>query len=179
VSHYIPVLFACVDASFHFPSGSELTDAHEILSGLHDAGALWLDTSRNWWHLFLAQTMARAQGVEGLEFLDEECITIQGKELGTIEASIGRLLEAIRDNEISFSDEQYARYAEIVARPEHLMRLSTIKPNPRNVDGSEQASCGSDEQMAISFYCFLISLKAVTGEALRKGKSLLWVVPPP
>jgi hypothetical protein len=173
------VLFACVDASSSFPSGSELTDAHEILSGLHDAGALWLDTSRNWWHLFLAQALACALGVEGLDFLDEECITIQGNALGTIEASIGRLLEAIRDNEISLPDEQYARYAEIVARPENLTRLPTIKPNPRNADGPEQASCGSDEQMAISFYCFLISLKAVAGEALSKGKSLLWAVPPP
>ncbi|MFT4000874.1 MAG: hypothetical protein QM684_11605 [Rhizobium sp.] len=184
MSHRIPVFFAPVDENLLLPAGSTPEDAYEAeeFNELHDTGALWSDTSRNWWHIYLAAAMARTQALDGLKFLeDEECITIPHGGLGAVISSIDRLLKALSEIQTEGCDESVSRYAGIVRRAEYLTELETVMPSQDNSDSTENApdQVMADRMDAISFYRFLVSLRFVAHEAASTGKSMLWVIPAP
>jgi hypothetical protein len=187
VSHHLPVLFACVDNAFSLPAGSTAEDAfdHPGWSDICNNDSLWMDTSRNWWHLCVAKQIAAYAGAKGLEFLNKDgCITISGVGLDEVISSLDRVLEALAKRDVPCEDVyKYAYHKEqarIVVDPEFLAELPSVKPDRDNIDGYEGGPGFSTEERtdALSFYCFLISLRVVAAEAKQAGKSLLWIIPP-
>ncbi len=132
---------------------------------------MWWHWSRNWWHLFLTHELAEALDLNGLELLNEECVTISVEELGETIHAIESVLLHLRNREPRPEDVKDDWHYDRVTRPEHLAFLDEIEPSHNSNDHHD----GDDRKIAASYYCFLKSLHAVATEALNSNRSLLWV----
>lgn len=184
MSTLIPVLFGKVEATLVLPPGSTPEDAYSSkeFNESFEAGDIWSDVSRNWWHIFLAFTMAEAAGLTSLYFLrDDECLTIASPDLPAVISALDQLLRDIDHDLPNDIDDALKRYAVVVRVPEYLAELPNITPVSENSDASDEVADFSkrDRLDALSFYSFLVSLRSIAESARNDGKTFLFITPPP
>jgi hypothetical protein len=146
-----------------------------VVSKLHDAGELWIDTSRNGWHLGIVKELSEQMALPGLHFLDiekHECIAIPSSKLGPTISSLSALLDALREKHIPYEAISCAWHAG--AFQDYPPQDVDIVPK-REIDDDLDSN---EPRAAASFYCFLASLRAAATEAVTTGKRLLCIVDP-
>ena len=156
-----------------YAPGASWLDAQDTISEALDTNAMWQDTSRNWWHVHLTLRLAEAFSVEGLEFLNHECVTVSHDDLPRVHAAIEQLIANVRSDtpvvELA-GDSDY----ELVAAPAHRSAIDSAAP-VRDSDDEDRG----DLDGAVFYFSFLRSLQAACREASKGGGNLLWAQPQP
>jgi hypothetical protein len=173
MGHSIPVFFFPVGRDVTYAPGASWLDAQDIISEAIDADTVWQDTSRNWWHICLTLKLAEAFSLEGLDFLNHECVTVAHDELSRVDSSIEQLIAKVASGTPVVTLAGDYDYELIAA----LARRYAFDTAPSGRDGDEEDR--SDVDGAALYFSFLRSLQAACRRASESGGNLLLAQPQP
>jgi hypothetical protein len=173
VGHSIPVLFASIETSVTLPKDTPWYDTEDLLAAAIDAGTIWQDTSRNWWHISITLALAKAWEIDGLSFLENETAILDNIAIANMSRAVDELLSNLANGRRVTSlmgDYDY----EFISAPDHLVEIKNAAPNRDNDDEDRSGAEG-----ARFYYSFLRSLQEAARLAQESGKHLAVVQPQP
>ena len=156
MSYCIPVMYAICEPEEVPHDAQQWSDANAVLEKALDDPAtyhLHMATATNWWQIQAITDVRDREGLEGLEFCDREIALLSGANVKTAIESMAVVLRAYQDQEGATPPEMYTEQV------------------PVDID------CDDDPDGA--FFYFLTSLITVLEEAMRTGKSFLYIQPQP
>ena len=154
------------------PKDTPWYETEDLLAAAIDAGTIWQDTSRNWWHISLTLALAKAWEIDGLNFLENETSLLDNTAMASMGRAVDELLSNLANGRVISLTGNYDY--EFVSAQDHLAEIKNAAPNRDNDDEDRSGAEG-----ARFYYSFLRSLQEAARLAQESGQHLAVVQPQP